>query len=761
MSFYDDAKFMFLAGGAAGKDGKIYNVKPVEELSSTDLVINGDFSIDGPGADGALGTAFGSYGWNTIATDESANVQEGTTTIKNGLLKLTNASGDVDCRAYITNGSDSRNVLTTNSYYRLVYTIVENNGCTDFRIYNGAGAQESAPFSVGTHTKVVRNTSNQLFLFFNKTESSSISIDNVSLKQITNQLADFTFTRGTNLTATRVGKDGYIEKGREQLLVNTVWAGAGEDTQPTSWSKSLTADGTFDTTSTDGQIRFQAPTSSDRAFLTTPDISATGVLAQSVFVDAVDVVCQVDTLMRNNTGASATRIGIFEDGVEVTTTENVKAGKRYTMVWNKTANTRFRFGIGCDGGVAGDITLSRPQLEYGLAATAYIENTSTSATATAGLLEDEPRFDYTGGGCPALLMEPTRTNELPHSEYLESWSFNGNAGSVFSFTQNHAISPDGGKNASKYSATVNYRQIRQIVTLETSTNYVFSFYAKNIDATKARYRVYNASTGYTGDVVAATDYLSSISTSEWTRIEVPFTTDANGTSYGVYLSDGLTVTNSGDSGGNILFWGAQVEKGTYSSSYIPTYGASATRAKEGATDSYDQTSVLDLSSSGLDGEDVSWFFELKNNQYVIRDNGGLTIRVSSNSSNNGSFRIYRPDAVNPRRLNVVFQDTGGSFDPTGYEVTSENPKVLVKRTWSTGRIQVYVDGASVIDGIDLDYNAWYKLELAGEGSTLELKQVLAFPMVLSNNDSEILTGTSYSSFAAMATSTALNYTLYE
>ena len=86
MALYDDAKIMFLASGAAGTDtndfSKIQCVKPVEAVSSTDLVINGDFSIDGPGVDGALGTAFGSYGWNTIATDEAANEQEGTTRSK-------------------------------------------------------------------------------------------------------------------------------------------------------------------------------------------------------------------------------------------------------------------------------------------------------------------------------------------------------------------------------------------------------------------------------------------------------------------------------------------------------------------------------------------------------------------------------------------------------------------------------------------------------------------------------------------------------
>jgi hypothetical protein len=41
------------------------------------------------------------------------------------------------------------------------------------------------------------------------------------------------------------------------------------------------------------------------------------------------------------------------------------------------------------------------------------------------------------------------------------------------------------------------------------------------------------------------------------------------------------------------------------------------------------------------------------------------------------------------------------------------------------------------------------------------KQILFAPTAFSGNDSEILTGTSYSSFADMATSTALNYTIYE
>ena len=714
MSFYDDAKFMFLAGGAAGKDGKAYNIKPTNGDSY--LSVNTDLS-----SSGSITASSYSLGWYHGST------QEGDSSIADNQITLLNASGEVLAEARASNGTNG-NVAEVGVRYRLEYTVVENNSCTDFSTYNASDSPTftQAPSTVGTHVVFIKNDNNQLVILRNSTENSSIVLKDIKVERD----IDFTFERGTDLTATRVGKDGYIEKGREQLLVNTVWAGAGEDTQPTSWVKSLTADGTFDTTSTDGQLRFQAPTSSDRAFLTSPDISETGVLAQSVFVDAVDVVCEVATLMRNNTGASATRIGIFEDGVEVNTTENVKAGKRYTMVWNKTANTRFRFGIGCDGGRAGDITLSRPQLEYGLAATSYIENTSTSATAKAGVLEDEPRFDYTGGGCPALLIEGTKVNELPHSEYVDSWNQN---------TADVALSPDaspeGVKNAYRVSGNGTGTQAGRSLAVTDGSTYTGSIYIKKVSGADTA-RLINT------NLVSTTVNI----TTEWQRFEVTATKSGDTTGR-------LYVQLDSSSSDNVIdIYGAQLEEGSYATSYIPTYGSSATRT-------YDDPNEL---THGITmGTSCSVFFEGK---HVAPDAGQISmLRLRIGTDTNNRLLIHGSAAgATTFPLVVQHKESGTSVNATGGTINiNESFKVLARIDGTT--MDVFVNGSLTdtkpITATDIyDKISLYRTP-ATDQSGHAVKQAILFDSALSTNDSEIITGTSYSTFGQMASE--LSYTEYE
>ena len=97
---------------------------------------------------------------------------------------------------------------------------------------------------------------------------------------------DFTFTRGTNLTATRVGKDGYIEKGNEQLARNTAWSDVGLNTAPTGWTDYRLNGGTYDATSVSGQIQF-VTTSTQRAILISQNFNTISnyVLSVTVGID--------------------------------------------------------------------------------------------------------------------------------------------------------------------------------------------------------------------------------------------------------------------------------------------------------------------------------------------------------------------------------------------------------------------------------------------------------------------------------------------
>ncbi len=134
-------------------------------------VTNGDFSVGG-----VVNTSSYALGW--YSPDSGISISDG----KLILQGTTGFSG----RAYITNGVNSyTNVLTVGKTYKLQYDIVENDGCTSFKYYSGAGTFINAPSTeVGSYTIYMTNTANSLFLFRNGTNGSTIKLDNVSVKQV-------------------------------------------------------------------------------------------------------------------------------------------------------------------------------------------------------------------------------------------------------------------------------------------------------------------------------------------------------------------------------------------------------------------------------------------------------------------------------------------------------------------------------------------------------------------------------------------------
>jgi hypothetical protein len=228
------------------------------------------------------------------------------------------------------------------------------------------------------------------------------------------------------------------------------------------------------------------------------------------------------------------------------------------------------------------------QLEAGDIATDYIP--TTTAAVSVGITADIPRLDYTGGGCPSLLLEPQRTNLVTFSEQFDNaaWLKRANIG----ITANAIVSPDGTTNADKMAVTnasvVDYGCF-QIVASGLNTYSVFAkkaeldylFIGFNNDLASEGV-FFNLNTGAISSNPSSysatiTDYGNG-----WYRCSVYFATNV---SY-FFISPSVNGTSfnfSGQSGNGIYIYGAQAEVGSYVSSYIPTLGASVTRVSDAAS----------------------------------------------------------------------------------------------------------------------------------------------------------------------------------
>ena len=95
-----------------------------------------------------------------------------------------------------------------------------------------------------------------------------------------------------------------------------------------------------------------------------------------------------------------------------------------------------------------------------------------------------PRLSYMYGSCPAVLLEPQRTNLVLQSETFDNASWSKIATSV---TANSTTSPDGTTNADSLienSSTGVHYVGQQLTKASTSITYAFSVYYKNASGTR-------------------------------------------------------------------------------------------------------------------------------------------------------------------------------------------------------------------------------------------------------------------------------------
>lgn len=250
----------------------------------------------------------------------------------------------------------------------------------------------------------------------------------------------------------------------------------------------------------------------------------------------------------------------------------------------------------------------RPSLDFTFAASKTLDRRINFYRTSIGTYTDEhgiirtatnnvPRFDHdpVTGECLGLLIEESRTNLHLHSENLSNWVAETGA----TISPNVYVSPDGTQNADAINGTMDGSSAYIVTTLSNATTYTFSVFLKYIsgvtnieiqigDVPLSRsYTTFNVQTGTLVSNTGGTAIVNTIQNygNGWYRYSITRTTTASGGAF-------MDINHRTSTPSTIAVWGAQIELGSFETSYIPTTSATVTRGAD----------VASISSSNM-----SWF----------------------------------------------------------------------------------------------------------------------------------------------------------
>jgi hypothetical protein len=223
-----------------------------------------------------------------------------------------------------------------------------------------------------------------------------------------------------------------------------------------------------------------------------------------------------------------------------------------------------------------------PTPSYSRASTGTFFNASGVLTSAA---INAPRFDHTYDGSSwvskGLLVEEQRTNVCTYSEDFTNGVWSKTRSSISS---NATTAPDAASTADKLIEGAS--STTHLVTFTTVTGAVFSVFAKASERSwialqqslPGNFCYFNLSSGSVGSASGATGSITSVGNG-WYRCSIAVTSASSMWDIFVATGDnGASYIGNGTSG--VFIWGAQVESGSFPTSYIPTTTAAVTRSAD-------------------------------------------------------------------------------------------------------------------------------------------------------------------------------------
>jgi len=600
-----------------------------------------------------------------------------------------------------------------------------------------------------------------------------------------NTRAPLLVTRGSNLTATRVDSNGLIEKGRENLFTysndfSNTWINVGS-TEASGQSGYDGSNDAWELTkvgNAEGYIKYESHSVSG---VNTISIYTKESSSSWIYIFADTIGGYYFDLRPSTTGnrvGTEVLTGTIDGSAFVEDIGN--NWFRVGFSWNGS-NSRIRItpaeGDGQRTDTSGSIYIQDAQLEQGLVATEYIESGAT--TGKAGLLENEPRFNYPiGGGSPHLLLEPSRTNLIGQSEYID----NGSLITAITAINNDTQSPEGLVNATRFRLGVDESATRHrklfVLSATSGEDYSFSVFFKEADAQWIQllaqttngvfdiqsYVNFDLQNGVKGNVgTSVVDSGIEDYGNGWYRCYMVATAQATATGYLEILT-----TNNTDSGrypsyenttaiNYCYVYGAQIEQASYPTSYIPNHsGGSVSRESE-------EVQTADVSSLNLIGQNEGTFFldyEFLDGQTAENQNW-----IALESENNQEKVLIYKSPSNSKIQVYHVANNSLVFNYNTNVTIVPNTRYKVAFKYSSGDIAVAINGSLIVTnsstytrGSDLSRVIFNESNIQ---PSCRLHQTIVLTSGWDNLDLAILTGLTdyYASFSEMAT--ALNYTIYE
>jgi hypothetical protein len=282
----------------------------------------------------------------------------------------------------------------------------------------------------------------------------------------------------------------------------------------------------------------------------------------------------------------------------------------------------------------------------------FTRASSATVVNKDGLIETvgsgKARIDFGSDSKGALLLEPSRTNLATYSEKLSNWTQDGTT-----TLDDNIVSPDGTLNASKI--TFNSGNERVYTFANTSIG-SFSAYFKGVQGKKVKLRD-NSGASFTE--ITLTD--------NWVRYYL----------YKETSNTNIQIQNIDADDVNV--WGAQIEEGSYATSYIPTQGSAVTRVE----DSINQTVP-----SGIIGqtEGVVYMSFLSVNNF----DGSSGVLFEMKQDSNNRINIYFSSGT-PRLFGV--ENSNGLFNQSLSLNTDSTCKLAVK--YNSTSTKVFINGSLI------------------------------------------------------------------